>query len=94
MGWQSAALMGGRIARAGALVLGSLVLAHCSAGNKDSRYSAKVVEDGEPVPKGGGNYQGRQALHHQRPHLFSIREHVAIAPKASPPGTALISTAG
>jgi rare lipoprotein A len=57
MGWQSAALMGGRIARAGALVLGSLVLAHCSAGNKDSRYSAKVVEDGEPVPKGGGNYK-------------------------------------
>jgi rare lipoprotein A len=54
MGWQSAALMGGRIARAGALVLGALVLAHCSAGNK---YSAKVVEDGEPVPKGGGNYK-------------------------------------
>src|SRR5712691_2005894 len=54
MGWQSAALIGGRIARAGALVLGSLLLAHCSAGNK---YSAKVVEDGEPVPKGGGSYK-------------------------------------
>ena len=57
MGWQSTALIGGRIARAGALVLGSLALAHCSAGNKDSRYSAKVVEDGEPVPKGGGSYK-------------------------------------
>ncbi len=57
MGWQSAALMGGRIARAGALVLGSLVLAHCSAGNKNSRYSPKVVEDGEPVPKGGGTFK-------------------------------------
>jgi rare lipoprotein A len=57
MGWQSAALIGGRMARAGALVLGALVLAHCSAGNKDSKYSAKVVEDGEPVPKGGGNYK-------------------------------------
>ena len=33
-----------------------LPIARCRA-NKDSKYSPKVVEDGEPVPKGGGSYQ-------------------------------------
>ncbi len=56
MGRQSAALSGGRIARIGALILGALALAHCSFAEK-SKYSAKVVEDGEPVPKGGGSYR-------------------------------------
>jgi rare lipoprotein A len=41
------------IARNAALVLGCLALAHCSAGSK---YSERVVADGEPVPKGGGAY--------------------------------------
>jgi rare lipoprotein A len=42
------------IARGAALVLGCLALAHCSAGSK---YSERVVADGEPVPKGGGAYR-------------------------------------
>jgi len=42
------------IARSAALVLGCLALAHCSAGSK---YSDRVVADGEPVPKGGGAYR-------------------------------------
>jgi rare lipoprotein A len=42
------------IARSAALALGCLALAHCSAGSK---YNERVVADGEPVPKGGGNYQ-------------------------------------
>jgi peptidoglycan lytic transglycosylase len=42
------------ITRGAALVLGCLALAHCSAG---SRYSDRVVADGEPVPKGGGTYR-------------------------------------
>jgi rare lipoprotein A len=42
------------IARSAVLVLGCLALAHCSAGSK---YSERVVADGEPVPKGGGAYR-------------------------------------
>jgi rare lipoprotein A len=45
--------------RLSALMIASLVLAHCSAADKlgaTSKYSAKIVEDGEPVPKGGGRY--------------------------------------
>ena len=46
-------------ARVGALAAAALVLAHCSAANKldsSSKYSPKMIEDGEPVPKGGGRY--------------------------------------
>jgi rare lipoprotein A len=60
MGRHSAALTGGRVARIGALILGSLALAHCSVADKfgkDSKHSPKVIEDGEPVPKGGGAYR-------------------------------------
>ena len=60
MGRHSAALIGGRVARIGALILGSLALAHCSVADKfgkDSKHSPKVIEDGEPVPKGGGAYR-------------------------------------
>jgi rare lipoprotein A len=48
----------GEIARIGAIAIGCLGLAHCSApfARKDSNYSQRVVEDGEPVPKGGGTY--------------------------------------
>lgn len=53
-----------RFARLGALALGCLVLANCSgglSGKIDPRYgvaaSARVVEPGEPVPKGGGVYR-------------------------------------
>jgi peptidoglycan lytic transglycosylase len=46
----------GAVARAGVLAFGSLALAHCSWPGSD-KYSPKVVEDGEPVPKGGGVYR-------------------------------------
>ena len=48
----------GRIARIGAVALGCLALAGCSASKVFSdKYSPRVVADGEPVPKGGGGYQ-------------------------------------
>src|SRR5262245_35940493 len=49
----------GEIARVGAIAVGCLGLAHCSGqfARNDSKYSQRVVEDGEPVPKGGGNYR-------------------------------------
>src|SRR5262245_20638193 len=55
-----------RAARACALVLGCTALANCSGSDKfssrvDPRYgvasSPRVVEPGEPVPKGGGAYR-------------------------------------
>jgi rare lipoprotein A len=52
----------GRGARVGALLVGALTLAHCTAADKlgtnskVSQYSQKMVEDGEAVPKGGGRY--------------------------------------
>jgi len=46
------------VARMGAVAAAGLALAHCSSqfAGKESKYSPRVVEDGEPVPKGGGNY--------------------------------------
>ena len=53
-------------ARAGAAVLGCLILANCSSSSKltsrvDPKYgvtaSPRVVEPGQPVPKGGGVYR-------------------------------------
>jgi rare lipoprotein A len=39
----------------------ALLLAHCSSSNIDSRYgvaaSPRVIDPGEPVPKGGGTYR-------------------------------------
>jgi rare lipoprotein A len=49
----------GRIARACALTLGAFALTACASdpfGTK-SQYSKRMVEDGEPVPKGGGSYK-------------------------------------
>jgi rare lipoprotein A len=53
-----------RVAQVGALTLGCMALASCSAnkfGKLDPKYgvssSPRVVADGEPVPKGGGNYR-------------------------------------
>src|SRR5437667_2293813 len=50
--------------RVGVVAAGGLLLAHCSASDKvisltgkNSRYSDKVVADGQPVPKGGGVYK-------------------------------------
>jgi rare lipoprotein A len=48
----------GRIARIGAVALGCLGLANCSASKVFSdKYSPRVVADGQPVPKGGGGYR-------------------------------------
>ncbi len=51
-----------RVALVLALGMGCLALANCSGGSRiDPRYgvsaSARVVEPGEPVPKGGGTYR-------------------------------------
>jgi rare lipoprotein A len=46
------------IARVGAVAAGCLLLVHCSGpiAGRDAKYSQRVVDDGEPVPKGGGRY--------------------------------------
>src|SRR5262245_40483963 len=58
MGRQGGTVRWGSVARATALAVGCLALANCSGPfGKESRYSKRVVEDGEPVPKGGGIYR-------------------------------------
>jgi rare lipoprotein A len=59
MGRQLACERLGGIARIGAVAIGCLVLAHCSGplARRDPQYSPRVVEEGEPVPKGGGAYR-------------------------------------
>ena len=58
MGWSAGGGHVGRIARIGAVVLGCMALANCSASKVFSdKYSPRVVADGEPVPKGGGGYK-------------------------------------
>ncbi len=62
------------MARACAL-LGCLVLAHCSGPLSGPKYSKRVVEEGQPVPKGGGTYRvgrpysvnGRVYVPHENP---------------------------
>ena len=79
LGRASAAL--GRLARVGAGIALSLALAHCSnSSNIDARYgvapSPRVVDSGEPVPKGGGSYRvgapyivaGRMYVPEEDPH--------------------------
>jgi len=59
MGWLAERAGGEPGARMGALLIVALVLAQCSAADKvatSPRYSPKMVEDSEPVPKGGGRY--------------------------------------
>src|SRR5215471_17432157 len=57
MGRQLSSLGFGDIARVGAVVLCGVVLAHCSGPFSSKEYSPRVVEEGEPVPKGGGMYR-------------------------------------
>ena len=57
MGRQLSSLSFGDIARAGAVALCGVVLAHCSGSFSSKEYSPRVVEEGEPVPKGGGAYR-------------------------------------
>ena len=63
MGWTGDGAMG-RLARIAAVAAGGLALANCSgglSGRLDPKYgvsaSARVVEPGQPVPKGGGVYR-------------------------------------
>ena len=92
----------GRLVRFGLAAAACLVLANCSSSDKfarrvDPRYgvssSPRVVEPGEPVPKGGGTYRVGKPYMVGRPHLRSRRGRQLHAPRASRPGTATISTA-
>ena len=47
----------GGMARVGAAAVCCLALAHCSGSFSNQEYSPRVVEEGEPVPKGGGTYR-------------------------------------
>ena len=65
----------GRLAHLLALTVGCLALANCSGGGKlDPKYgvssSARVVEPGAPVPKGGGVYRVG------KPYTIAGREYV------------------
>ena len=65
----------GRLAQLLALAVGCLALANCSGGGKlDPKYgvssSARVVEPGDPVPKGGGVYRVG------KPYTIAGREYV------------------
>jgi rare lipoprotein A len=57
MGRQLSSLGFGGIGRVGAVAICCLVLAHCSGPFSSKEYSPRVVEEGEPVPKGGGVYR-------------------------------------
>lgn len=73
-----------RFAPVGVCAVMSLLLAHCSSSNIDSRYgvaaSPRVVEPGEPVPKGGGTYRvgspyvvgGRMYVPQYDPHYKAV----------------------
>src|SRR6187455_2804760 len=45
------------LARVAAAAVCCLALAHCSGSLSNQEYSPRVVEEGEPVPKGGGMYR-------------------------------------
>ena len=73
-----------RFAPVGVSAILSLLLAHCSSSHYDSRYgvsaSERVVEPGEPVPKGGGTYRvgnpyvvaGRMYVPQYDPHYRAV----------------------
>jgi len=61
-GWTARGHMGrgpslGRIVRVGVLMLAAGILTACASADRTSKYSRRIVEDGEPVPKGGGSYK-------------------------------------
>src|SRR5215470_13115509 len=56
MGRQLSSL-GFGVGRVAAAAVCCLVLAHCSGPFSSKEYSPRVVEEGEPVPKGGGAYR-------------------------------------
>jgi rare lipoprotein A len=67
----------GAFARVCAVAFACLVLANCSAApvGGEAKYSKRIVEEGEPVPKGGGSYRvgkpysinGRTYIPHENP---------------------------
>src|SRR5262245_43795415 len=61
MGQQSARIDVGWLARIGAPVAISLLVANCAASTgervRNTNYSPKVVADGEAVPRGGGSFK-------------------------------------
>jgi rare lipoprotein A len=60
MGEQSARIGLSWLARVGAPIAIALLLANCAGGGervRNTNYSPKVVADGEPIPKGGGNFK-------------------------------------
>ena len=57
MGRRLAGAKLGGMARVGAAAACCLALAHCSGSLSNQEYSPRVVEEGEPVPKGGGMYR-------------------------------------
>ena len=62
MGDQSVRIGLGWLARIGAPVAAALLLANCAAGPtggriKNTNYSPRVVDAGEPVPRGGGSFK-------------------------------------
>src|SRR5262245_8675221 len=70
MGRQLSSLGFGGIGRVGAVAVCCLVLAHCSGPFSSKEYSPRVVEEGEPVPKGGGIYRVG------KPYSFNGRTYV------------------
>ena len=73
-----------RFAPVGVCAIMSVLLAHCSSSRVDSRYgvepSARVIDPGEPVPKGGGTYHvgdpymvgGRTYVPQYDPHYKAV----------------------
>jgi rare lipoprotein A len=72
------------LAPAGAAAVMSVLLAQCSSSNIDSQYgvaaSPRVIDPGEPVPKGGGTYRvgepyvvgGRMYVPQYDPHYKAV----------------------
>jgi len=72
------------LVRVSALVCACVTLANCSSGKIDPKYgvmaSARVVEPGEPVPKGGGVYRvgapyvvaGKTYVPQEDPHYTAV----------------------
>jgi rare lipoprotein A len=86
MGWTGDGAIG-RLARVAAVAAGGLALANCSgglSGKVDPKYgvsaSARVIEPGQPVPKGGGVYRvgkpyvvaGRVYVPEADPHYSAV----------------------
>jgi rare lipoprotein A len=82
--WRGVSVALRRFAPVGAGAAMSLLLAHCAGSNVDPRYgvsaSPRVVELGEPVPKGGGAYRvgtpyvvgGRTYMPTEDPHYAAV----------------------